>query len=506
MASRTGRWLGVGLVSAGLIGGAALSGGRDGGGVQAASAAPTTVRVNAGGYALTDADGRRWEADSGFTGGSIYTTHAAVVGEAPAVLQSEHYAMTSFSHALANGHYQVRLHEAEIWFDSPGKRVFSVTAQGATVVRDHDIFAHVGKNRGETLSFPVTVSNGRLQLGFSASVNHPKVDGIEILPVASPTPSATATAHPSPTATVIPPTPSHTATPRPTPTATPTPTPTPTVSPPAGHAMIIGAENANFSGTNIAGFMSMNQAVGPLRVRRSFSTGLPTNIEQTEAAGDHAAGITNFFSVKANPAEVAAGKHDAEIAALARSMYDGDYLTMYHEPENDMNGPTYVAMFRQFYRAAKAARPGLYVGNIYMSYQWAAGKPSTANPDSWWVGAGSTDFLAIDSYWQAWRGAQPLSLGQDPWQLRWHNWASTKGKPLLVTENGIDASMPDAARAAYIAGSEGWLRSHGYQMWLYWNGSTRTCCGMVGGAGSFPLMAAAWRVIASRGRSDTHLM
>jgi hypothetical protein len=274
---------------------------------------------------------------------------------------------------------------------------------------------------------------------------------------------------------------------------------------PSGPALVIGAYNGTNAGTVTAGFLETNAQIGPLRVRRVYASDLPVDVEQTDAAGDHAAGITTFLSVKAAPAEVTAGLHDAQITALARSMYDGDYLTIYHQPEPAMTGAEYVAMSRHFYTVAKAARPGLYVGNVYMAYQWRPISTTTVDEDAWWVGSAYTDFLGVDSHWQSWRGPIPQSLGEDPWQLRWHDWASAKGKPLLVVENGIDVAYSDAQRAAYFAGSEQWLRGHGYRMWMIFNGGANTCCGITGPGYDFPQTQAVWRAIAARGRSDTSL-
>lgn len=90
--------------------------------------------------------------------------------------------------------YRVRLLMAEDFWSEPGKRVFDVTAEGRTVVRDVDIAKAVGKGRAYEVSFPVTVTDGRLDLTFDAKADKPLISAVEVVsttPVRPATTSAT---------------------------------------------------------------------------------------------------------------------------------------------------------------------------------------------------------------------------------------------------------------------------------------------------------------------------
>ncbi|MGZ4666302.1 MAG: hypothetical protein ACXV5Q_15050 [Frankiaceae bacterium] len=273
--------------------------------------------------------------------------------------------------------------------------------------------------------------------------------------------------------------------------------------------MIVGSFTNTTAGSTTRSFVNLRAAMPGLRVRRAFYPGMPAAIANTEAAGDRAAGVVTFLSVK--PSFRSVGCDNARIASLVKSMPAGSYLTAWHEPENDMSAGQYTAMFRNFYRVAKAANPGIYIGNVYMTYQWGAGRRVT-NPDAWWVGAGATDFLATDTYmdpWQADAHHNPKPLSQDPDHLRWHNWAKTKGKPLLLTESGVGQGFTDAQRAGYYRANEAWLRANGYRMVLTWNGAGTPPNGeswdFWGGGRRWPLTASAVTAIASQGQPNAKL-
>ncbi len=155
------------------------------------------IRINAGGPGVT-ADGVAWEADRAFSGGRTYTntgTTAIAGTTADALYLTERSAGTdlgSFSYAIpvAAGDYDVRLHFAEIYFGAPGggaggtgKRVLSATAEGQPVVTNLDLNAVVAPATALVRSRQVSVTDGTLNLAFSATVNQPKVSAIELIPV-----------------------------------------------------------------------------------------------------------------------------------------------------------------------------------------------------------------------------------------------------------------------------------------------------------------------------------
>lgn len=152
----------------------------------AAAANVSVFRMNTGGPAVTDSAGRQWQADRYFTGGGTTTTTHAISGTADqSLFQSERWGMSGYDIPITNGSYTLQLLFAEI-NPSSGIRVFSVIANGAAILTNHDISATVGDYRSEVVARPVTVIDGQLHLRFSASSNSTTVAGIELLSSASP--------------------------------------------------------------------------------------------------------------------------------------------------------------------------------------------------------------------------------------------------------------------------------------------------------------------------------
>lgn len=151
---------------------------------QAASA----VRVGTSSAVVNDSKGDAWEAASGFIGGWFWGGNAGDIATTTddVLYRPEWAGMRGWSRTLPNGTYTVTLKMRESWFSTAGARVFSVSAEGKQVLRDIDIVAATGKNTAYDRSFTVTVNDGRLDLGFSATANLPVVSAIRVRPAAGP--------------------------------------------------------------------------------------------------------------------------------------------------------------------------------------------------------------------------------------------------------------------------------------------------------------------------------
>ena len=160
----------------------------------AAAAAETfTRRVSAEATAFTDATGATWEARTGFDGGGYYNPGSFDVAGTTndKLYQSEYWGITGWHSAVpAPGEYDVTLHLREAWYTAPGQRVFDVSAEGRPALTGLDIVKAVGARTAYDKTFRVTVSDGRLDLGFKASVDDALVSGITVTAVpAAPAPS-----------------------------------------------------------------------------------------------------------------------------------------------------------------------------------------------------------------------------------------------------------------------------------------------------------------------------
>ena len=153
----------------------------------AESTREVVLALNAGGPAYTAANGTSYEADNGATGGGTYSNSSTIAGTADDTLyQSERNGSFSYAKPVANGNYELTLRFAELYFTAPNKRVFSVSAEGSTIISGLDLVATVGHDAAYNITLPVTVSDGTFNLELISSVNNAKLSAFVLtLPVAA---------------------------------------------------------------------------------------------------------------------------------------------------------------------------------------------------------------------------------------------------------------------------------------------------------------------------------
>jgi gluconolactonase len=153
-----------------------------------AQAGDGVIRIRAGARTpFTDSQGNEWLPEEGFVGGETITRAGnpdVLDTEDDALYLSEHYSMSSFSRELPNGKYTVKLHFAETYeaIYGPGERVFSYAVNGQEF-KDFDISDKAGgvmKPYVETVE--VEVTDGKLTITFTPSIQNPAINGIEIIP------------------------------------------------------------------------------------------------------------------------------------------------------------------------------------------------------------------------------------------------------------------------------------------------------------------------------------
>ncbi|WP_432563178.1 malectin domain-containing carbohydrate-binding protein [Kineococcus sp. SYSU DK003] len=197
-----------------------------------AEAATTTIRVGTGKADYKDSSGNVWSKDTGFVGGYQVSnvTKADIKGtDSDALYQNEHWGMSAWRANVPNGKYEVTLKFAETYYGKANTRVMTVTAEGATVLKNLDVFAEAGKNTRLDKTFTVQVKDGRIDLGFQHVVNNGNIQGIQVQSVSGSTGGVVVTPTPrptTPTPTVPAPTTPAPTTPAPTTPAPTTPAPT----------------------------------------------------------------------------------------------------------------------------------------------------------------------------------------------------------------------------------------------------------------------------------------
>ena len=158
----------------------------------AAAQTQQPIRVNCGGLSYTDSNGQTWQADYGFNTGIGSTNPMTTAGTSdPTLYRSNRYNPNStpliYNFPVSNGAYRVNLLFAENSQpqQAVGARIFNVQLNGTPVLRNFDIFATVGANTAVVEAFNTTVTNGQMIIEFDKLVQNPKINAIEILPLAN---------------------------------------------------------------------------------------------------------------------------------------------------------------------------------------------------------------------------------------------------------------------------------------------------------------------------------
>jgi PKD repeat protein len=163
---------------------------------------PFALRINAGGPAYTDPQGRTWVAGTAASG-SGFTQNGANYGltganaNAPiantdldVLYRTERY-NPNLAYTIpvpGAGDYEVTLHFAEIWHGvgragGTGLRIFSVNLEGGPVeLPNFDIWAETGAAlTAVTRTFIVPVTDGALNVNFTTQVDNAKLSAIEVV-------------------------------------------------------------------------------------------------------------------------------------------------------------------------------------------------------------------------------------------------------------------------------------------------------------------------------------
>ena len=126
----------------------------------------TTLRIDVGGNGFVEDTGKTWQADRGFTGGTVAMTGTDVAGtSSDDFFNTRRYGNFSYSLAIRNGDYRVRLLLMDPT-DVASQRQFDVFSEKKLVLKDFDIAAAGGMNTAVTKTFTTEVIDGRLNLWF----------------------------------------------------------------------------------------------------------------------------------------------------------------------------------------------------------------------------------------------------------------------------------------------------------------------------------------------------
>lgn len=203
------------------------------------------------------------------------------------------------------------------------------------------------------------------------------------------------------------------------------------------------------------------------------------------------AGMIPFLSFKPDVTATLAADLDQHFAAAARwveGLGRPVYLTVWHEPENDLlaaakgdyrgRAKNFVAVFTRAYQVMKQiAAAQLCMGPVYMAYQWRAAGVATANSVAldWRVPDGSRDFTGVDSYTSNWSWAGGATLERKADFQRWMTALNVAPSEVLLVERGITGNAPAAgpdpaaAQAATLRADYDYLARLGAHGLMVWN-------------------------------------
>lgn len=143
------------------------------------------LKINCGGNALLGykAD-QQWSltADYGYIdGGSATYSFSINNTDEDEIYQSERWGSTTYRIRLPVGSYKVKLMFAENYHNQAGKRIFDVWVEDQKVLDNLDIYSTVGRNTAFIKEVnDVYVSDGILDIYFSADVDYPLINGIVV--------------------------------------------------------------------------------------------------------------------------------------------------------------------------------------------------------------------------------------------------------------------------------------------------------------------------------------
>lgn len=162
------------------------------------------VRINCGATEpYVDPDNSEWLPDSNsyeqyeFTSQGDSGTHdykitsiSDVGAEGPGLYLNERYFASEGEYTVKvpwNGPYEVTLYFAELFFDSPGQRVFDVYVENQLMTDNFDIITATSGRRAAaaTMTYDVDVEHGAVSIRLVSNTEHAKISGIKVASISS---------------------------------------------------------------------------------------------------------------------------------------------------------------------------------------------------------------------------------------------------------------------------------------------------------------------------------
>jgi uncharacterized repeat protein (TIGR02543 family) len=162
------------------------------------TAVTLNYRIKSGSSTAITVNGKTWSADTPYAFDNLEPFTNTNVSQVAGTDEDSVYLKEQSSNGdkkpfryemtVPNGDYTVRLHFAEIYWGSlgsglsggAGSRVMSVQIENQLRLINLDVLQEVGAATALVKNFPVTVTDGKLNIDFSATVNRPMICGVEV--------------------------------------------------------------------------------------------------------------------------------------------------------------------------------------------------------------------------------------------------------------------------------------------------------------------------------------
>ena len=139
--------------------------------------------TNCGGSGFRSGEGIDYIEDHNYSGGGTYSTGSEISGTMDDDLYRTERFGKNFGYdiPLPNNKYKVTLMFAEIFHADPGKRIFHVSLENTRVISNLDLYSVAGKNTPYGETFEVEVTDGTLDISFTAVTDNAKISAIKVV-------------------------------------------------------------------------------------------------------------------------------------------------------------------------------------------------------------------------------------------------------------------------------------------------------------------------------------
>ena len=144
------------------------------------------IRINAGGPAYMDPQGRLWNASNGFSGGSGFSFNPAGASNVPVIYRTGMEGNFPFQYqaSVPNGQYWVTLAFADSLWSVSGDD-FNIVINGVTREWHLSLYTLVGAAMPWSAMYPVNVTDGQITIMLQPHNGNAVINGIEIVAASS---------------------------------------------------------------------------------------------------------------------------------------------------------------------------------------------------------------------------------------------------------------------------------------------------------------------------------